>query len=491
MSLYQRLQTETAAARRRFHALPMLAAALRDGVERDLYVAYLGQAYHHVRHTCPLLAAAAGRCGDGDARLREALFDYIAEEKGHEAWILDDIEAIGGADAVPRVLATDGDPAVRALVGYMYYAVERISPYAMLGMVYVLEGTLRSRRRQRSPAVSARSRSAASATCVRTERSTSTMSPSSARWPTASRTRPGRRSSSTRRTWFTGCGARCSPTSSPTGRSGAMRLDGKVVLITGAGSGIGRALAEEAARRGASLVLNGRREAPLRDTVARLPSATAVEVVAGDAAEAAGRGAALRTVGERFGRLDVLVNNAGTLATGPLASLDDAALAAMARTNLVAPAALTRDCLPLLRRSAGRIANIGSVFGDIAYPYFALYSATKFGLRGLSDALRRELAVDGIGVTYVAPRATRTDAVAAFENLVEPFAMTLDPVEKVARQTWDAVERDARSVYPRGPERLFVLLRRLAPGLIDGGVVRQLAKVERIAGGATRSARRA
>jgi pyrroloquinoline quinone (PQQ) biosynthesis protein C len=141
MSLYQRLQTETAAARRRFHALPMLAAALRDGVERDLYVAYLGQAYHHVRHTCPLLAAAAGRCGDGDARLREALFDYIAEEKGHEAWILDDIEAIGGADAVPRVLANDGDPAVRALVGYMYYAVERISPYAMLGMVYVLEGT--------------------------------------------------------------------------------------------------------------------------------------------------------------------------------------------------------------------------------------------------------------------------------------------------------------------------------------------------------------
>lgn len=153
MSFYQRLQTATAAAHRRFHALPILAEALRNGVERDLYVAYLGQAYHHVRHTCPLLATAAGRCGDTDHRLRAALFDYIVEEQGHEAWILDDIEAVGGADAVARVLATDGDPAVRALVGYMYYAVERLSPYAMLGMVYVLEGTSTEIARQAATAI--------------------------------------------------------------------------------------------------------------------------------------------------------------------------------------------------------------------------------------------------------------------------------------------------------------------------------------------------
>jgi pyrroloquinoline quinone (PQQ) biosynthesis protein C len=140
MSLYERLQLETAAARRKFHATPMLAEALRDGVDHDLYIAYLGQAYHHVRHTCPLLATAAGRCGPADKILRDALFAYIAEEKGHEAWILDDIRVIGDAGEVERVIGYEGDPAVRALVGYMYYAVERISPYAMLGMVYVLEG---------------------------------------------------------------------------------------------------------------------------------------------------------------------------------------------------------------------------------------------------------------------------------------------------------------------------------------------------------------
>jgi pyrroloquinoline quinone (PQQ) biosynthesis protein C len=141
MSLFQRLEVETEGARKRFRALPMLEQALRDGVNRDLYVAYLGEAYQHVRHTRPLLATAAGRCGAGEEALRDALFEYIAEEDGHENWILDDIAAVGTPDDVERVLASQGGPAVRALVGYMYYAIERISPYAMLGMVYVLELT--------------------------------------------------------------------------------------------------------------------------------------------------------------------------------------------------------------------------------------------------------------------------------------------------------------------------------------------------------------
>lgn len=141
MKLFDRLQIETAGAREKFRALPVLQEALRDGISSELYVAYLGQAYHHVRHTCPLLGAAAGRCGRGDERLRDALFAYIDEEKGHEAWLLDDIRAIGSEADLARTLGREGDPAVRAMVGYMYYAIERISPYAMLGMVFVLEST--------------------------------------------------------------------------------------------------------------------------------------------------------------------------------------------------------------------------------------------------------------------------------------------------------------------------------------------------------------
>ncbi len=141
MTLFERLEVETEAARKTFYALPMLREAIRDGVERNLYLAYLGQAYHHVRHTRPLLATAAGRCKPADEALRDVLFQYIAEEDGHEAWILEDIRALGGDASAALVVSTQGGPAVRALVGYMYFALERLSPYAMLGMAYVLERT--------------------------------------------------------------------------------------------------------------------------------------------------------------------------------------------------------------------------------------------------------------------------------------------------------------------------------------------------------------
>ena len=140
-SFYQILQAETEAARQAFFSTPMLLDAAENGVEAGLYINYLTQAYHHVRQTCPLLAAAFGRCGSNDDVLRDALIEYIDDEKGHEKWILNDIRAIGGQEAVDRAISYEGDQAVRVMVGYVYYAIDRISPYAMLGMVHVLEGT--------------------------------------------------------------------------------------------------------------------------------------------------------------------------------------------------------------------------------------------------------------------------------------------------------------------------------------------------------------
>jgi pyrroloquinoline quinone (PQQ) biosynthesis protein C len=140
-SFYQILQAETESARQAFLSTPMLLDAAENGVEAGLYINYLTQAYHHVRQTCPLLASALGRCGSNDAVLRDALIEYIDDEKGHEKWILNDIRAIGGEEAVDRAISYEGDQAVRVMVGYVYYAIDRISPYAMLGMVHVLEGT--------------------------------------------------------------------------------------------------------------------------------------------------------------------------------------------------------------------------------------------------------------------------------------------------------------------------------------------------------------
>lgn len=240
----------------------------------------------------------------------------------------------------------------------------------------------------------------------------------------------------------------------------------KTVLITGAGSGIGRALAVEAARKGFGLILVGRTSDTLEDTKT-LCSTKDIRCVVADVTHEDGRALVRDAVA---GALDILINNAGVLSVGHLANTTDEALERMAATNLVAPMALTRDLLPALRASKGRLVNIGSVFGDIAYPFFAAYSATKFGLRGFSDAMRRELSGSGIGVTYIAPRATRTAAESAFGALVEPMDMTLDSPETVAAQAWEAILKGKRESFPKGKERFFVKVQRLFPALVDKSV---------------------
>jgi NAD(P)-dependent dehydrogenase (short-subunit alcohol dehydrogenase family) len=255
-----------------------------------------------------------------------------------------------------------------------------------------------------------------------------------------------------------------------------MQLKGKIALITGAGSGIGRELAIDAARRGMTVALMGRRPEALHETLSMMGSRRGHVALPGDITDPNVRIALLHYIGRWWGRLDVLVNNAGTIAVGPLMRTTDADLERVMATNVIAPAALIRDLLPLLHRGApSRVVNVGSIFGDIAYPLFSAYSASKFGLRGLSIALRRELKEFGVGITYAAPRATNTDAAGAFARLIDPLQMRIDDPAKVARDIWGAVARDADSVYAKGPERLFVLVQRLFPQLVDRSVAGQMA----------------
>ncbi len=239
----------------------------------------------------------------------------------------------------------------------------------------------------------------------------------------------------------------------------------RIVLITGAGSGIGRALAHEADLRGNRLVLVGRRREPLEETAAALKGPGAITVAA-DVTAPGGR-TAIREAVSRLGRLDILVNNAGTVVAGPADTIADAELNRMMATNAIAPVALTRELLPWLVASRGQVVNMGSVFGDIAFPYFAAYSASKFALRGYSDALRRELAPQGVAVTYLAPRGLRTAASDGFARLVAPMGMALDEPEIAARRAWQAVVGRRATQYPRTRERFFVALQRLRPAVID------------------------
>ncbi len=256
-----------------------------------------------------------------------------------------------------------------------------------------------------------------------------------------------------------------------------MRLEGKFALVTGAGSGIGRALAVEASKRGMTLALCGRRADALAATLALLDASKANIAIPADVTRSQDRAAIVARLKENWGRLDVLVNNAGVVNGGALEQEEDAAIERLVATNVTAPIALTRDLLPLLLVAPpSRVVNIGSMFGDIPFPLFSAYSATKFALRGFSDALRREFGDRGVGVTYAAPRATRTEAADALEQLIAAMTPSLDEPAAVAVQIWSAVEKDATSVYPPGAERFFVLLQRLFPSLVDSAVRKQMAK---------------
>jgi pyrroloquinoline quinone (PQQ) biosynthesis protein C len=136
MSFYEQLVAETADSRDAFLSIPLVQSTIRNGASRSLYLDFLTEAYHHVKHTFPLLALAASRTSD--ERYQDALVEYMEEERGHEKWILNDIRAIGGDPETVR--AGQGGPACRIMVGYAYYAIEHISPYAFLGSVHVLEG---------------------------------------------------------------------------------------------------------------------------------------------------------------------------------------------------------------------------------------------------------------------------------------------------------------------------------------------------------------
>ena len=255
-----------------------------------------------------------------------------------------------------------------------------------------------------------------------------------------------------------------------------MQLEGKRTLITGAGSGIGRALAIEASRRGMTVALCGRRANALYETLTLMAPGKGHLRLQGDITDPVVRRGLRDYLWKHWRGLDVLVNNAGALVVGPLAHTTDAELERVLATNVIAPAALSREMLPLLRRAmSSRIVNVGSMFGDIAYPLFATYSASKFGLRGLSIAMRRELKPYGVGVTYAAPRATRTESSPAFDWLVAPMRMRVDDPAIVAAQIWRAVGHELDHVYAKGAERLFVLVQKFAPKLVDRAIATQMA----------------
>jgi len=255
-----------------------------------------------------------------------------------------------------------------------------------------------------------------------------------------------------------------------------MKLQGTRVLLTGAAGGIGSALAEQLLARGARVGLIERTEAELKPLLARLQaSGGEVHAVSADLLDPAGREQAVSQLHGLLDGVDLLVNCAGLLSFRPFAEEDPAVLERIVQLNLVTPMLLVRQLLPgMLERGSGRIVNVGSTFGSIGFAWFAAYSASKFGLRGLSESLRRELEGTGVGITYVAPRAVKTSLnTGAVYRMAEATKMNMDEPEWVAFKVLEAIEADAKDVYLGFPEKLFARLNGFLPRLVDGGLRKQ------------------
>jgi short-subunit dehydrogenase len=251
-----------------------------------------------------------------------------------------------------------------------------------------------------------------------------------------------------------------------------MDCRGKQVLVTGATGGIGQAIAVELDRAGACLTLVGRNADKLSGLARRL--AGAHRTIAADLDDPDQRTQVVQAC--RQPALDIFINTVGVMDFRLFDAQDPAMIERMVRTNLLSPMLLCQQLVPVLRRrSESAIVNIGSTFGSIGHPGFTTYCATKFGLRGFTEALQRELADSPVQVSYLAPRATRTDLnPAAVTALNDELGNATDAPERVAQEVLKGLGHYRRQSYMGWPERLFVRLNGLFPGLVHSALTRKL-----------------
>ena len=246
------------------------------------------------------------------------------------------------------------------------------------------------------------------------------------------------------------------------------KLSNKVVLVTGASSGIGAAIARLFAREGARLALASRSSDKLQALASSL-GAHAFPVAADMTDPAQVRRMVEATV-ERFGRLDILVNNAGVGMYAPVAAMQPEQFEQVVRTNWLGPVYAIQSAVPHMRKQGGgQIINISSVAGKVAIPWMGAYCSTKFALNALSDSLRLELARDRIQVLSVCPGriATPFGRNAFRDASFRPMPMNGISAERVARAVLRASLAGKREIVVPASNWLFIWMHSLFPRLTN------------------------
>jgi len=245
------------------------------------------------------------------------------------------------------------------------------------------------------------------------------------------------------------------------------------ILITGASGGIGSAVALALADAQTRLTLVARDPARLATVAQQVEAkAASVNVLAADLSATAHFEPLIAAAIAAQGPIDVLINCAGVNAFKRLAETEPELVGAIIATNILAPMLLSRAVLSqMLERRRGRIVNIGSVMGGVGFAGFSAYCASKFAVRGFSEALRRELDGSGVAVTYVAPRYTRTALNSAqMDRMAKAVKMNMDAPEAVARAIVKAINGGKAEHAIGFVERILLRVNALFPRLVDGAL---------------------
>lgn len=249
-------------------------------------------------------------------------------------------------------------------------------------------------------------------------------------------------------------------------------IKGGRIIVTGASSGIGRAVALELAREGAKVVVVARREDRLRQLAEEAAAVNGrIEIVAGDITDPQIRQRAIEAAESHYGGLDILINNAGIGAMGLFEDADPQRVRRVFEVNFFALLEMTRLALPLLKKgTAPMVVNVGSIVGHRGVPHSSEYSASKFAVHGFSESIRAEFVRLGIDVLVVSPGTTETEF---FDNVIQRTgeakwpAHKLVSAAKVARAMVKAIRRGRHEIIPYGPGKILCWLNRLSPGLMD------------------------
>jgi len=274
-----------------------------------------------------------------------------------------------------------------------------------------------------------------------------------------------------------------------------MNLKDKVAIVTGAGTGIGRGLACKLLDAGCLVVLAGRRIQKLRETIAGHPGADRAAVISVDVAKRTDLMRLLATCTERFGQLDIVVNNAAVGYGGAIGDVHPDEVEQMIKVDLLGPIWLTQLAIPLLeQRPEAMIVNVSSLAGLVAIPNQSFYCAVKHGIRGFSQALRRELLGTPVHVLTVYPGGVESELmsdVVRAKMKEQRFRMfDMMKATRAADIIVDGMRRDRAAIFVANAiERNLVRMNHIAPFIVDRRMKSMRTKIRAIVCAATETVR--